>query len=77
MIPAPDSCAVVFGRLGIDATKQVVAYDQGPGMYAARLWWMLDVLGHPVALLDGGLDRERCWVCGDGHEDMGGKIHVA
>jgi len=55
--PLPDStaCAAVFGRLGIDATKQVVAYDQGNGVYAARLWWMLRLLGHDaVAVLDGG-----------------------
>jgi len=55
--PLPDSaaCADVFGRLGIDATKQVVAYDQGNGAYAARLWWMLRLLGHDaVAVLDGG-----------------------
>jgi thiosulfate/3-mercaptopyruvate sulfurtransferase len=55
--PLPDSaaCAALFGRLGIDATKQVVAYDQGPGPYAARLWWMLRLLGHDaVAVLDGG-----------------------
>ena len=54
-LPAPDACARLFGRLGIDETKQVVAYDQGPGMYAARLWWMLRWLGHDaVAVLDGG-----------------------
>jgi rhodanese-related sulfurtransferase len=41
--------------LGIDATKEVVAYDQGSGMYAARLWWMLRSLGHEAAaVLDGG-----------------------
>ena len=54
-LPAPEACASVFGRLGIDATKEVVAYDQGNGMYAARLWWMLRWLGHEaVAVLDGG-----------------------
>ena len=54
-LPTPEACAEAFGRLGIDATKQVVAYDQGPGMYAARLWWMLRWLGHEaVAVLDGG-----------------------
>jgi thiosulfate/3-mercaptopyruvate sulfurtransferase len=54
-LPDPAACADVFGRLGIDATKQVVAYDQGNGAYAARLWWMLRLLGHDaVAVLDGG-----------------------
>ena len=54
-LPGPEACAALFGRLGIDATKQVVAYDQGSGMYAARLWWMLRWLGHDaVAVLDGG-----------------------
>ena len=54
-LPTPAAAAQVFGRLGIDATKQVVAYDQGPGAYAARLWWMLRWLGHgAAAVLDGG-----------------------
>ena len=54
-LPTPEDCARVFGWLGIDATKQVVTYDQGPGMYASRLWWMLRWLGHEAAaVLDGG-----------------------
>jgi thiosulfate/3-mercaptopyruvate sulfurtransferase len=54
-LPGPEACCRAFGRLGIDATKQVVAYDQGSGMYAARLWWMLRWLGHDAAaVLDGG-----------------------
>jgi len=54
-LPNAQTCAELFGRLGIDATKQVVAYDQGSGMYAARLWWMLRALGHDAAaVLDGG-----------------------
>jgi len=56
-LPSPDASAAVFGRLGIDATKQVIGYDQGAGTYAARLWWMLRRLGHDaVAVLDGGID---------------------
>ncbi|HJT93139.1 MAG TPA: rhodanese-like domain-containing protein, partial [Mycobacterium sp.] len=35
--------------------KQVVAYDQGGGAYAARMWWMLRWLGfEAAAVLDGG-----------------------
>src|SRR5436190_1075880 len=32
-----------------------VAYADAGGSSAARLWWMLDVTGHRVALLDGGV----------------------
>ena len=57
-LPAPDVAAAVFGRLGIDGTKQVIVYDQGTGMFASRLWWMLRWLGHDaVAVLDGGFAR--------------------
>jgi thiosulfate/3-mercaptopyruvate sulfurtransferase len=54
-IPPPDRMAATFGRLGIDRTVQVVAYDQDAGMFASRLWWMLQYMGHEaVAVLDGG-----------------------
>ena len=33
----------------------MVAYDDAGGSIAARLWWLLHVLGEPVAVLDGGL----------------------
>src|SRR5689334_8775759 len=46
---SPERAAALFGALGIDAGKQVVAYDQGNGTYAARLWWMLRWLGHEAA----------------------------
>ncbi len=59
-LPLPEDCAALFGRLGIGATTQVVAYDQTSGMYASRLWWMLRWLGHDAAaVLDGGYDQ---WV---------------
>jgi thiosulfate/3-mercaptopyruvate sulfurtransferase len=55
-LPPPQALAATFSRWGIDARVQVVAYDQGPGMYAARLWWLLRWLGHEsVAVLNGGL----------------------
>jgi thiosulfate/3-mercaptopyruvate sulfurtransferase len=44
-----------LGRWGIDHNVQVVAYDQGSGAYAARLWWLMRWVGHTrVAVLDGG-----------------------
>jgi thiosulfate/3-mercaptopyruvate sulfurtransferase len=56
--PLPD--VVGFARCmsacGVDATTQVVAYDNEGGIFASRLWWMLRWLGHDkVAVLDGGL----------------------
>src|ERR1700737_2125404 len=58
--PLPRIADVVatFSRAGIDDSRQVIAYDQNNGMWAARLWWLLQWLGHPrAAVLDGGLDR--------------------
>jgi thiosulfate/3-mercaptopyruvate sulfurtransferase len=54
-LPAPAALAALFGRLGIDASKQVVVYDDASGSICARLWWMLRFMGHErVAVLDGG-----------------------
>jgi thiosulfate/3-mercaptopyruvate sulfurtransferase len=54
-LPSPAVLAATLSRFGIDATVQVVAYDQGAGAYAARLWWLLRWLGHSqVAVLNGG-----------------------
>ena len=55
-LPPVDDFAARLGRWGIDGQVQVVAYDQGSGAHAARLWWLLRWLGHAkVAVLDGGL----------------------
>ena len=59
-LPEVATLAATFGRAGIGASTQVVAYDQNSGAWAARLWWLLHWLGHEAAaVLDGGLDR---WV---------------
>ena len=58
--PWPDAVdfTAKLGRWGISLTHQVVAYDDGDGAYAARLWFMLRNLGHEkVAVLDGGWSR--------------------
>ena len=54
-LPEVSVLAATFGRLGIDARVQVVAYDQAAGAFAARAWWLLRWLGHrAVAVLNGG-----------------------
>jgi thiosulfate/3-mercaptopyruvate sulfurtransferase len=54
-LPTAEALAARCDRWGIAPQTQVVAYDQGPGAYAARLWWLLRWLGHRrVAVLDGG-----------------------
>jgi thiosulfate/3-mercaptopyruvate sulfurtransferase len=60
--PLPDPAAFVAAlrALGIGREHRVVAYDDAGGTVAARLWWMLDVLGHErVAVLDGGIGAWR------------------
>ena len=63
--PLPDTKQLqsTFSKWGIDSKVQVVAYDQGSGMFASRLWWLLRYLGHDnVAVLDGGFAH---WLRGD------------
>ncbi len=55
-LPDPGRFAAALGALGIGRDHLVVAYDDAGGTVAARLWWMLDVLGHSrAAVLDGGI----------------------
>jgi thiosulfate/3-mercaptopyruvate sulfurtransferase len=54
-LPAPEVFAEGMGRCGIGDGTTVVAYDDAGGVIAARLVWMLRVLGADAALLDGGL----------------------
>jgi thiosulfate/3-mercaptopyruvate sulfurtransferase len=59
-LPSVEAFAATLSALGVDGSKQVVAYDQSASTYSARLWWMLRWVGHRhVAVLDGGLDA---WV---------------
>jgi len=60
-LPEADDFAATLARLGVTPAAQVVAYDAGDGaMAAARLWWLLRLLGHErVAVLDGGFARWR------------------
>ena len=57
--PLPEMARFIAAAaaLGIGDDTTVVCYDQGPGAYAARLWWLLRWIGHAqVAVLDGGMN---------------------
>jgi len=59
-LPSPSEFEARLRAWGVTASSRVVAYDDGNGAYASRLWWMLRWLGHDdVAVLDGGLQRWR------------------
>jgi thiosulfate/3-mercaptopyruvate sulfurtransferase len=57
-LPTPAAFELRLRAFGVNRDSVVVAYDDGNGMYAARLWWMLRWLGFDeVFVLDGGLRR--------------------
>jgi thiosulfate/3-mercaptopyruvate sulfurtransferase len=55
-LPDNDAFAARLGEWGIGPDTRVVVYDAGDGsMAAARLWWLLRLIGHvQVRVLDGG-----------------------
>ncbi|MEW6319727.1 MAG: sulfurtransferase [Acidobacteriota bacterium] len=54
-LPTPGEFEALMAKLGIGPDTRVIAYDDRGGIYAARLWWILNYYGHAnVALLDGG-----------------------
>ncbi|MGH8380449.1 sulfurtransferase [Pseudomonas sp.] len=57
--PLPDSQQLIerLRAWGIDNDSEIVLYDDGPGAFAARAWWLLAWLGKRsgVSILDGGL----------------------
>jgi thiosulfate/3-mercaptopyruvate sulfurtransferase len=54
-LPTPAEFEALMTRLGIGPGTRVIAYDERGGIYAARLWWILNHYGHSnVALLNGG-----------------------
>ncbi|MFT3887031.1 MAG: sulfurtransferase [Arachnia sp.] len=54
-LPDPERFASGLAALGIGDGATVVAYDDAGGTMAARLVWLLRLLGENAALLDGGL----------------------
>jgi thiosulfate/3-mercaptopyruvate sulfurtransferase len=54
-LPTPAAFEQMMASLGIGEATRVVVYDERGGIYAARLWWILNYFGHPnVALMNGG-----------------------
>lgn len=54
-LPSSTTFSKTLGSIGVGFNHQVVIYDQLGGAIAARLWWMLENLGHRnVQVLDGG-----------------------
>ncbi|QYX46187.1 sulfurtransferase [Pseudomonas tussilaginis] len=56
-LPDPQRLVERLRAWGIDKDSDIVLYDDGPGAFAARAWWLLAWLGKRsgVAILDGGL----------------------
>jgi thiosulfate/3-mercaptopyruvate sulfurtransferase len=56
-LPAPQTLIERLRFWGVNNDSDIVLYDDGPGAYAARAWWLLAWLGkrEGVYVLDGGL----------------------
>ena len=62
-LPDVDAFAAALRRWGWRPDQQVVVYDDATGSTAARLWWMLRLVGHRrAAVLDGGY---AAWAAAD------------
>src|ERR687886_235068 len=52
---SPQAFEAMMAKLGISDGTRVIAYDERGGIYAARLWWILNYFGHTnMALMNGG-----------------------
>lgn len=56
-LPDPQTLVERLRFWGVNSDSEIVLYDDGPGAYAARAWWLLAWLGkrEGVYVLDGGL----------------------
>jgi thiosulfate/3-mercaptopyruvate sulfurtransferase len=54
-LPDPDAFAAFLRSIGVNDNTQVVAYDAGGDMFAARVWFLCRWIGHDAcAILNGG-----------------------
>jgi len=57
-LPDPEKFAAYLRSIGVNDGSQIVAYDAGGDMFAARFWFLCRWIGHRnVAVLDGGFAR--------------------
>lgn len=54
-LPDPEAFAAFLRGIGVNDGTQIVAYDEGGDIFAARLWFLCRWVGHDAtAVLDGG-----------------------
>jgi thiosulfate/3-mercaptopyruvate sulfurtransferase len=58
-VPAPDALAAALAAIGVRDGVPIVTYDRAGGLWAARLWYLLDWLGLDAYVLDGGFAAWR------------------
>lgn len=59
MMPGLYELRKLFSEAGIDSSKHVIAYDDGSFIWAARLYWILETLGHTnVSILNIGYNHK-------------------
>jgi len=69
-LPEPTALRQVWRTAGVDDDSTVVVYDGGPGLAAARAWWLLRWSGlSQVRVLDGGLPA---WTANPGRPTAAG-----
>lgn len=60
MLPTPEAFAAAVGALGVSENDDILVYDAQGLFSAARVWWMLRIMGATkVRVLDGGLPKWR------------------
>jgi len=73
-LPAVGDLEAAARRWGLRSGQRVVVYDDGPGLAAARAWWLLRWAGvSDVRLLDGGL---AAWRAAGGALEAGDAVVV-
>lgn len=56
-LPHPNNFINKLRSWGVNNDSQVICYDDISGAFAARMWWLMNWIGHDsVAVLDGGID---------------------